>query len=117
MELRELQKIQKEFDLEYFPEFWRIEGYEDFLDRLEYLVVALAGEVGEFANIVKKMRREYMHLGLEERERLDQLREELIDIFIYTVITANLLEMDLEEWFRKKLSLNRERFDRYRDNG
>jgi len=94
MELGELQRIQKEFDMEYFPEFWRIEGYEDFLDRLEYLVVALAGEVGEFANIVKKMRREYMHLGVEERDRLDQLREELIDIFIYTVITANLLEME-----------------------
>ncbi len=117
MELRDIQRIQREFDEEYFQEFWKIEDYEDFLDRLEYLVVALTGEVGEFANIVKKMRREYMHLSNKRSDYMDKLREELVDIFIYTVITANLLDMDIEEEFLKKLEYNRRRFKKYREAG
>jgi len=113
MELRDIQRMQKDFDLEYFREFWEIEGYEDFLDRLEYLVVALTGEIGEFANLVKKLRREYMHMGIEKNEYVSRLREELTDIFIYTLIAANLLDMDLEEWFKKKMEFNRERFKKY----
>jgi len=113
MDLKELQHIQKEFDLKYFPEFWRIENYEDFLDRLEYISIALAGEVGEFANIVKKMRREYLHMKRERRDYLDDLKEELTDIFIYILIASNLLEMDLEEWFKRKSNKNRDRFKEY----
>ncbi len=113
MELKDLQKLQKEFDLKYFPEFWRIEDYEDLLDRLEYLTVALAGEVGEFANLVKKMRREYLHRKVEKRDIMGDLKEELTDVFIYVLIAANLLDMDLEEWFHKKSSHNRDRFKKY----
>ncbi len=113
MEVRDLQKIQKEFDLKYFPEFWNIEDFEDFLDRLEYIVVALAGEIGEFANLIKKMRREYLHMRIERREYLESLKEELTDIFIYVLIASNLLDMDLEEWYRRKTEINKDRFKKY----
>lgn len=113
MELKDLQKAQKDFDMKYFPGFWRIENYEDFLDRLEYLTVALAGEVGEFANLVKKMRREYLHRNMERRDIIESLMEELTDVFIYVLITANLLDMDLEKWFHEKSNRNKERFKRY----
>ncbi len=113
MELKDLQEIQKDFDMKYFPEFWRIENYEDFLDRLEYLTVALAGEVGEFANLVKKMRREYLHRKVEKKDIIEDLMEELTDVFIYVLITANLLDMDLEKWFHEKSNRNRDRFKKY----
>ena len=113
MDLKELQNLQKDFDLKYFPEFWNIKDYEDFLDRLEYLTVALTGEVGEFANLVKKMRRDYLHINKERNDLLDDLREELTDVFIYTLIAANILEMDLEHWFRRKMMKNQDRFKKY----
>ncbi|HIQ13488.1 MAG TPA: nucleotide pyrophosphohydrolase [Thermoprotei archaeon] len=116
MDLKELQSIQRRFDLEYFPEFWRIMNYEDFLDRLEYITVALAGEIGEFANIVKKMRREYLHVNRERRDYLDTLKEELTDIFIYVLIASNLLDMDIEEWYTRKSNINRDRFKKYKDD-
>lgn len=39
-----------------------------------------------------------------------ELAEELIDVFIYTLTIAGLLEIDLEEEFIKKLEKNRKRF-------
>jgi len=55
VELRELAKIQAQFSREKFPHFWRVEGDRDAALRLEYLTNALASEVGELANVVKKV--------------------------------------------------------------
>ena len=79
------------------------------------MVVALVGELGEFANIVKKVNRDNKTLnkGLDEKS-LEKLREELTDCFIYIVILSNILEMDLEREYFKKMKLNEKRFEKYR---
>lgn len=116
MDLREIQRIQKEFDMEYFPGFWNINGAREFIESLKHVSIALAGEVGEFCNIVKKIDRIYMNLGGEpDEDMLNALRDEVADIFIYVLIAANLLNMDLEDCFIERLKYNRERFKGFRD--
>jgi hypothetical protein len=71
--------------------------------------VALAGEVGEFANISKKIRRG--DLTLDEARMA--LASELADIFIYTLKLSGQLGVDLEAEFFAKLRYNRVRFERF----
>jgi NTP pyrophosphatase (non-canonical NTP hydrolase) len=116
MHLKEIQRIQKEFDEEYFKKFWEINDEKTFLERLQYLVVALTGEVGEFANIVKKISRDFENLNHPmSDERKQALTEELVDCFIYIIITANLLGVNLEEEYKRKLEKNKQRFEKYKD--
>ncbi len=116
MQLKEIQKIQKDFDKEYFRKFWEINDEKTFIERLQYLTVALTGEMGEFANIVKKISRDFENLNDSiSEERRQALIEEIVDCFIYIIITANLLEVDLEEEYMKKLEKNKKRFQKYKD--
>ena len=118
MDIKDIQKMQKEFDLEYFPKFWELNTVEDFMNSLKHVAIGLAGEVGEFSNLVKKLDRRIMNLGGEVNEEyLKKLRNEVTDIFIYVLIAANLLEMNLDDAFLKKIKYNRERFQEFRDNG
>lgn len=73
------------------------------------LTVALAGEVGEFANVTKKIARG--DFKLEEAKR--ELGDELADVFIYVIKLADQLGIDLEAAYRKKLAYNEERFDKF----
>lgn len=117
MDLKELQKKQKEFDKEYFKKFWDIKNEKEFIDKLKYVVVALSGEWGEFANIVKKIIRDNENLDEKpSEERLEKLKDELTDVFIYVLITANLLNVDLEKEYFRKMSFNKERFEKYKNN-
>ncbi len=114
MELKDLSKLQMKFDLEHFPEFWNIQKDEDFLNSLNHMTIVMAGEVGEFANIVKKIHRKFYNLDKKiDKNLLENLKEELTDIFIYVLITSNLLKMDLEEEYLKKLALNKEKFKEF----
>ena len=116
MELKQIQKLQKDFDKKYFKRFWDIKNEKEFIQRLQYLVVALSGEMGEYANIVKKISRDYENLNENVfQEKKSELVEELVDCFIYLLITSNLLEIDLEEEFIKKIQKNKIRFEKYRD--
>jgi NTP pyrophosphatase (non-canonical NTP hydrolase) len=73
------------------------------------LTVALSGELGEFANIVKSIARgDY---GLEDAK--GRLSNELADVFIYVVKLADQLGIDLERAFLEKVELNKERFRKY----
>ena len=47
------------------------------------------------------------------KNRIRKLREELVDIFIYVLILANLLEMNLEREYFKKRKINERRFSKY----
>ncbi|MEM5777055.1 MAG: MazG nucleotide pyrophosphohydrolase domain-containing protein [Candidatus Aenigmatarchaeota archaeon] len=115
MQIKDIQKLQKEFDGEFFNKFWKIEDEKTFIERLQYLVVALTGEIGEYANIVKKVSRDFEHLDQSiSEERRKELTEELIDCFIYIIITANLLNIDLEKEYLKKLEKNKQRFEKYK---
>ena len=52
----------------------------------------------------------------ELRRSRDQLREEVIDSFIYLMRLAAILETDLERELFKKLQINQERYRRLERN-
>lgn len=82
---------------------------KDNLDQLEHLVVCMLGELGEFANILKKVRRGDFELE-EVKKDLD---EELVDVFIYLIKVANQFDVALEDGYKNKLEKNRKKFGRY----
>ena len=107
MELTKLIQLQTDFDLGHGvakPFFVPISS--DNLHDLEHLVVCLVGEVGEFANELKKVVRG--DASYEERQAA--LAEELADTFIYLIKIAAQTGIDLESEYLKKLEKNRQRF-------
>ncbi len=105
-------EIQIEFSRRKFPRFWRIDDERDLALRLEYLTNALAGEVGEAANLVKKVVRSvvYGHGDLRLEDVRREVEEEITDVFIYVLTIAGLLGMDLEKAYFEKLEKNEKRF-------
>ena len=70
--------------------------------------LALAGEVGEFANIVKKVDRgSYEFRDAKVRHMLAM---ELTDAFIYILNLAAMLNIDLEKSYMHVRGLNEKRF-------
>lgn len=112
MDLEKLVEIQIEFSRRKFPRFWRIDDERDLALRLEYLTNALAGEVGEAANLVKKVVRSvvYGHGDLRLEDVRREVEEEITDVFIYVLTIAGLLGMDLEKAYFEKLEKNEKRF-------
>ncbi len=107
MTLIELSKIQEEFDSMHEGNFkWNSKITNENVDMLEYLVLSLAGEVGETANIVKKIVRG--DFGLEEK--MDSLKEEIADIFIYLLKLSYQMDIDLEDIYFIKMKKNKEKF-------
>ncbi len=108
MDISEFKKLQKEFDEEYIGPYER--KPEDFL----FLSTAIAGEVGEFANIVKKYyRTKEKKVGVasdEDRDYISDMKKEIIDVFTYFLIIANHLDLDIEEGYLENLARNRKRF-------
>ncbi len=118
MELIDLQKKQEAFDEEYFKIFGKISNdTQELIRKLEKLIVALTGEIGEFANMIKKISRDYENAREEpSKDRIENLKEEITDCFIYILIIANILNINLEEEYMKKMNLNKQRFEKYRNN-
>jgi len=108
MELKEIIEVQKDFDKRHFGEV-KLNP-----ERLLYLTTCLAGENGEFANLVKKYYREeiqnYRVSTDQGKDFLGLMKEELADIFIYVIILSYLLDIDLEKEFFNKIEKNEERF-------
>lgn len=75
---------------------------------LGYLALALAGEAGEFANLIKKIIRDDLDINTKEF-RVD-MAFELVDVLIYTSMLANLLGVDLAEAYSYKREINVTRF-------
>lgn len=67
-----------------------------------YWGCALAGEVGEACNLIKKHERD----GIDIKEKLGL---ELADIFIYIVLTAQHFEIDLLDSIITKIKIVKER--------
>jgi len=116
MTLKELQKFQMDFDNKYFSEYWNKRHDLDWkIDFLKDMTIALGGEFGEFANIIKKVNRDKKK-DIEEnlsKEMMNKLKEELTDCFIYLIILSNILEMDIEKEFLRKTKFNEKRFQKY----
>ncbi|MBD3155970.1 MAG: hypothetical protein GF368_04945 [Candidatus Aenigmarchaeota archaeon] len=115
MTLKELQQFQVNFDKKYFGKYWADKGdIDQKISFLKDMTIALTGELGEFANIIKKVSRDRKNLGSKpSKERTEKLKEELIDCFIYLIILSNILEMDIEKEYLQKTKLNEKRFQKY----
>nr|MDO8113705.1 hypothetical protein [Candidatus Sigynarchaeota archaeon] len=76
-----------------------------------YWGCALAGEVGEACNIIKKLVRDGMDARNKKGERyIDLLPAELADVFNYLELTARHFNIDLETEIIRKLDvIDRER--------
>lgn len=95
--LNDLVKTATEDSERWFP---------DTASQLDFMALALAGEVGEVANIIKKVMR-----GTDDFDKvLDDLEEEVTDVFIYLMCLAGVLGMDLEAAYAAKRAKNEERF-------
>ncbi len=112
-ELKEIMMFQKEFDCSHgWAWDWSMDVGQN-VENLQKGVVAMTGEIGEFANLVKKVTREH-NAGNELPDGIvDKMREELVDMFIYLVKLVQLLDMDLSDSYFKKMTFNAERFKRF----
>ncbi|MFQ5884531.1 MAG: MazG-like family protein [Thermoplasmata archaeon] len=70
---------------------------------IQYWCLALAGEIGELCNLVKKETRDQVSMK-------EVIAEEMADILIYLCMMANSLGVDLEEEFYRKQKKNIQRF-------
>lgn len=110
MTLTELISLQREFDKQHKGKFdWDCEITQEDLNILGFLVLALSGEVGEIANIVKKIvRGDYT---LEEKK--EDIKEEIIDTLIYLMKLSYQFNIDIENEYLKKMEKNKMRFKEY----
>lgn len=109
--LRDLTQIQRDFDSRHgtVGRPWSKQIDDSNFPLLLELTVAMAGEVGEFANLTKKIARGDFTL---ESAR-PGLGSELADVLIYLLKLADQLGIDLEVAFRSKLEYNEQRFERF----
>lgn len=70
--------------------------------------LALAGEVGEFCNIVKKIDRGSLKYS-DAKTRVD-LAMELTDVYVYLLNLAGMLDIDLEKSYEIVRGQNETRF-------
>jgi len=109
----EIYRYQAEFDKRH-GWYWSIQNEKDFINYLQYLGIALSGEVGEFCNLVKKFVRGYRSTRKMKNDMMERLKEELIDVFIYVIKGASqLFKIDLEKEYFRKMKVNEERFRDY----
>lgn len=110
MTIKELMKLQEEFDIKHTSNFnWCEKINDNNIEMLEFLLISMFGEIGETANLVKKSVRG--DFTLESIK--DELSEEIADIFIYLMKLCNQLDIDLESSYLKKRNKNIERFKKY----
>jgi NTP pyrophosphatase (non-canonical NTP hydrolase) len=82
-------------------------------DQLVRDLVGLFGEVGEFANLLKKVGLRLSHEGYKGptlTEASSHLREELADAVIYIFRLSAILNGDLEQDLREKMRVNDNRY-------
>lgn len=78
------------------------------LDEAIFLTLAASGEMGELANVVKKMWRDGQNADLSEK-----LTEELADVFIYLDHLVQLFQLQPSHICAKKLQALTERWPDY----
>ena len=112
--LKEIFEFQRKFDARRGWDWSFPKDGETRMRFLQHGTIALAGEVGEFANVLKKAMRHYESTGeLPNSEDYEKLNEELVDVFIYIVKLAIALEMDLAKGYFDKMKFNDKKFAHY----
>lgn len=110
MELNELMQLQRQFDEQHASNFqWDEKVSEENLNMLKFIMISLAGEVGEMAGIIKKILRGDFSLN----SSLPAISDECADIFAYLIKMCYQLNINLEDAFLQKLEKNRNRFQNY----
>lgn len=84
------------------------EWFPSVATSLQHHCLALAGEVGELCNVVKKIERG----SIDEESARQCLVDETADVFIYLCNIAAVLGIDLEVEYDRKRAYNARRFDR-----
>ncbi len=109
LSLEKIKSVQRDFDRNHSvgEKGFYVDINESNIHELEHLLVCLLGELGEFANILKKVTRG--DFSLEDVK--GDLDEELVDSFIYLIKISNQFDVDLEEGYLNKLEKNKKRFD------
>ena len=116
--MKELLEFQKDFDKRH-GWYWGDSTDEKRLRDLQYATIAITGEIGEFANVLKKALREFNRNGKVPKEvEVDgksvdintKLAEELADVFVYTLKISVALGIDLEKEYFEKMRKNETRF-------
>lgn len=107
MDLNELVEMQRRFDSVRETTFpWSLPISAENSSALTHNVLALAGEVGELANLVKKFDRG--DFSFEDLKK--SMPGELADILIYLIKISYQSGLDLEKAFTEKLHQNEMRF-------
>ncbi len=115
MDIQQIQQQQRDFDSLHG---WSTEGISSLavIEQLEQDLIGLVGEIGEAANILKKVRLETKNGSSPQnalRSRSSELKEELVDSFIYLLRLFDLSGVDIEKDYLAKLEENRNRFRKY----
>ena len=100
MTLQEMAKLCGEDSRMWFPKT---------ANDLVFLTLALNGEAGELANVVKKIARGSTSMR-DPKVRL-QIMQELMDTMIYAMCIADALHIDIEKLYLKVRSDNAGRFN------
>lgn len=74
------------------------------------LVMALTGEVGELSEIFQWLSEEQSKNIINDESKAQSVKEELSDIFVYTITIADKLGIDLLEEAQNKISLNAKKY-------
>ena len=109
--MKEVINRQRAFDSSHGWD-WRNLPIDQQIAKVQYITVALAGEVGEIANPLKKFMRDSERNGIDltKYDALKtQLREELIDVFIYIMKLADVIGVDMEEAYYEKVARNEQK--------
>jgi len=77
-------------------------------DDIGHMTLALCGETGELANVIKKIHRG--SLSIEDEDVVASIAGELADILIYLANMIGLFGFDASELYKLKRQFNNERF-------
>jgi|LGOV01.1.fsa_nt_gb NTP pyrophosphatase (non-canonical NTP hydrolase) len=117
MDLESIVALQSDFDKKHGWSF-NSNNHSELIDWLHKDLVGLFGELGEFANLLKKTTIIRDKPDLDKSQKLfeelkNNFSEELIDSFIYLIRIATHLGVDLEKEYLKKLEVNRSKYQKY----
>lgn len=106
--MNETQKTIEELERQCLEDSQRWFGDSPASRDIPHHALALAGEVGEFCNIVKKVERGSLNFG--DATVRHNLAMELTDVFVYTLNLAGMLGIDLAKTYEIIRRQNNERF-------
>lgn len=117
MDISKLVDLQKEFD-ENHGWSHNSSSISEKIELINKDIIGLVGEIGEFSNLLKKlnlMNNRFSEDELNEKfnEFHPDLKEELIDAFIYLIRISSHLNMDISKEYLRKYNINKGRFKKY----